>query len=427
MKIAKFLLAATLFAGMSVQLTSCSDDDPIVYYPVTLNITLPDEINDAVILSEEYTFRNVATNEVKTFNDKNDIELVPGLYDITYTAKVQLSNGVESTMRAQRQGVEIHQGENNVTLTAYNTIETDDLIIAEIFNAGTTTATGTQNRDQYIKLYNNTDHVIYADGISIFESDFSTASKYEYDPDIMDQAVVIRTLYRVPGNGTQFPVQPGEYFLIVDRANDHRTVSDLSFDLTHADCEWYDESQVASQQDTDNPDVPNMDKIYSYSRSITILDQAQRAIGIARIDTDAETFATDNVYTATYPLVIPSTGAVMTMNKSAYFIPNSCVIDVVNISPRDNYAWNVTSPALDCGWTYIALNTSDKTKAFKSLRRKMLYLNDEGHPVLKDTNNSTEDFNARVVPSEIELQGTAIDVDGTPCTVKTYDGVTPMQ
>lgn len=427
MKITKFILAAALLGGMTAGLTSCSDDDaPIVYYPVSLNITLPEEITDAEILSEEYTFVNVSTNQVKTFTNKSDIELVPGLYNITYTAQVRLSNGAESTMRAMKQNVEIRSGENNIELTAYNTIESDDLIIAEVFNTGTTTSAGAQIRDTYIKLYNNTDHVLYADGISFFESDFSTAQKYTYDPDIMDEAVVIRTLFTVPGNGTQFPVQPGEYFLIADRANNNKLTNDLSFDLTHADVEWYDVSNVASQQDTDNPDVPNMDKIYSYSNSITILDQGQRAIGIARVS-NPETFTTDNVYKATYELTIPATGAVLTMNKNGYYIPNNEVIDVVNIALRDNYAWNVTSPALDCGWTWVATSSSDKTRFFHSVRRKMLYVNEAGNPVLKDTNNSTEDFNAFVTASEIELQGTAINADGTLCTTKTYDGVTPMQ
>ncbi|MCM1292266.1 MAG: DUF4876 domain-containing protein [Bacteroides sp.] len=426
MKITKLILAAALFGGMSVQLTSCSDDDtPVVTYPVSLSINLPQEITSATVLDEEYQFKNVSTNQVKTFNDKSQIELVPGLYDVTYTAHVQLSNGVTSTMRAMAQSVQIKEGNNNLTLTAYNTIESNDLIIAEVFNSGTTTSTGAQYRgDSYIKLYNNTDHVIYADGISIFESDFSTIQKYTYDPDIMGTAVVIRTLYTVPGDGTRFPVQPGEYFLIVDRANNHITSNPLSFDLTGADVEWYDESKVASQQDTDNPNVPNMDKIYSYSNSITILDQSQRAFGIARVS-NPSTFLTDNVYKATYELV--TTAGSFNMNKEAYFIPNTEVIDVVTFAPRDNYQWNVTSPALDCGWTWVAANTTDKTRFFHAARRKMLYLNDEGNPVYKDTNNSTEDFNPYVIASEIEIQGTAIDADGTRCTTRTYDGVTPMK
>lgn len=424
MKITKFILAAALLGGMSVQLTSCSDDDnPVVYYPVSVAVNLPQEIADATINDENYTFKNVSTNEVKEFPSAAEIELTEGLYDVTYTAHVTMANGVNTTMRAMAQGVKITSGDNTINLVAYNTIESDDLIIVEVFNSGTTTATGGQNRDTYIKLYNNTDKVIYADGISFFESEFSTVQKYDYDPDLMPTHVIARTIFTVPGNGTQFPVQPGEYFIMCDRANQ---AVENSFDMTHADVEWYDESQVASQQDTDNPDVPNMDKWFSYTRSITILDQSQRAFGIARMKVSQEEFLADYAYTATYEMVT-TVGTFPMTKKDCYKIPNEWVLDVVNVAPKENYVWNVTSPALDCGWSYVAENSSDKTRFFKAMRRKMLYLNDEGNPVFKDTNNSTEDFNARVTPSEIELQGTAIDADGTLCTTKTYDGVTPMK
>lgn len=428
MKLTKFILAAAIIGGINTGLTSCSDDDsPVVYYPVTLNIQLPAEIADAEIISEEYTIKNVSTGAIKTYTSKSDIELPPGLYDFTYTAKVRMTNGVESTMRAQAQSVEIKAGENNINLTAYNTIESDDLIIAEIFNNGTCTSTGAQIRDCYIKLYNNTDHVVYADGLTLFESQFATTSKYDYTPDVMNQAVVVRFAYTVPGDGTRFPVQPGEYFLIADRANDNRLTNSLSFDLTHADVEWYDESSVASQQDTDNPNVPNMDKIYSYTNSITILDQSQRAIGIARLQTDASTFLADHAYTATYKITTPA-GAVFDMTlKNCFTMPNVWIVDAVNVAPRDQYVWNVTSPAVDCGWAWNVTTTTDKTGYFHSMRRKMLYLNEQGNPVLKDTNNSTEDFNCHVVASEIELQGTAKDVDGNLATTVTYDGVTPVK
>lgn len=427
MNLSKFILAAVLTTG-AASFTGCTDnDDPVPVYPVTLSIQLPSEVTSATVLSELYTFKNVSNNNVHTFSSADDIEVVPGLYDITYTAQVRLANGVESTVRAQRQSVEIKAGNNSVSLQAFNTIESDDLIIAEVFFTGTTTSTGAQHRgDDYIKLYNNSDHVIYADGISIFESDFNTTTKRDYTPDIMIESVAVWSVYTVPGDGTKYPVQPGEYFLIADNAYDHRTTNDLSFDLSHADCEWYDVSSVASQQDVDNPDVPNMDKVYCYTRSIYLLaNGGNRAVGIARLNKSAESFLTDNKYDYTYMLVTPA--ITKEMSGSSFFIPNSCVLDVVNCSVKNTYAWNVTSPALDCGWTWCSETAADKTRFFTSVRRKMLYLNEHGNPVLKDTNNSTDDFNARVTPSEIELQGTAINADGTRCTTKTYDGVTPMQ
>ena len=120
MKITKFILAAALLGGMTAGLTSCSDDDaPIVYYPVSLNITLPEEITDAEILSEEYTFVNVSTNQVKTFTNKSDIELVPGLYNITYTAQVRLSNGAKTAALSELRavmGLDMNCG-NRITVT----------------------------------------------------------------------------------------------------------------------------------------------------------------------------------------------------------------------------------------------------------------------------------------------------------------------
>ena len=56
----------------------------------------------------------------------------------------------------------------------------------------------------------------------------------------------------------------------------------------------------------------------------------------------------------------------------------------------------------------------------------MLSLTSDGRKVLKDTNNSTDDFNTECVPSLIEQQGTATDANGTPANGVTYDGITPM-
>ena len=107
-------------------------------------------------------------------------------------------------------------------------------------------------------------------------------------------------------------------------------------------------------------------------------------------------------------------------------MPNKWIVDAVNCSVEAKYVWNVTSPKLDRGWTFCGTMDHDKTRYFHAVRRKMLYLKD-GHPFLKDTNNSSEDFNGYVVPSEIERQGTAIDINGNKCTQHTWDGVTPIK
>ena len=84
---------------------------------------------------------------------------------------------------------------------------------------------------------------------------------------------------------------------------------------------------------------------------------------------DKNTFLTDYTYNATFINVIGNS-----QNKSAYQVPNEWIIDAVNISNKAQYAWNVVDPSLDMGFTY-------------------------GRKILKDTNNSTEDFEAKATPS----------------------------
>lgn len=90
-------------------------------------------------------------------------------------------------------------------------------MIAEIFIPGTYNEAGKQyNGDQYIRIYNNSDKVLYADGLIFMESQFQTTQKYQsVDPDIMDEAIAVGSVVAVPGSGTDYPVQPGESFILV--------------------------------------------------------------------------------------------------------------------------------------------------------------------------------------------------------------------
>lgn len=423
MKTKLLLIIAAIFMAYSC---SDSDDDQVKLYNVGVNLQLADDIQGLTRTNEKYEFKNVSTGITSTFTSAEEIQLAVGLYDVTYTAEVTMSNGTVSTVRAFQQSVEITETTTSISLVTYNSIASDDLIIAEIFFPGTLTSAGKQyNGDQYVKLYNNSDHVIYADGLTLFESKFLTTSKYDYTPDVMSEAITVQALYTVPGTGKEHPVQPGEYFIIADEAMDHRTANPNSFDLSGANVEWYDESSSASVTDIDNPDVPNMDKWYCYTKTIWILHgRGYRAFGIARIPVNKETYLNDNFYEYSYEIV--TSKATVTNTQTAYKMPNEYVVDVVNCCEKEIYVWNLTTPALDMGWTYVGTTKSDDTRYFHSVRRKMLYLNADGNPVLKDTNNSTEDFNPYCVASLIEEQGTAIDADGTKCTTKTYDGVTPM-
>ena len=208
----------------------------------------------------------------------------------------------------------------------------------------------------------------------------------------------------------------------MDTGIDHRVANENSFDCSGADFEWYDVSTQPAHLDIDGP-VTNLDKWYCYTLSFFVLhNRGFRAWALARIPIEKEQYLANYSYTYNYIIIVPA--GVYPMSQTAYKVPNDWIVDAVNCSVEAERVWNVTDPSLDRGWTYCGTMDHDKTRYFHSVRRKMLYLKN-GRPVLKDTNNSTEDFNPHSIPSEIENQGTAIDVNGTPCTQRTWDGVTP--
>lgn len=427
-----------ILALMSVALILWSCDDKLsdvvssTSLPVHLNITMPTDLEGAVggeISEEIFEIKNVTTGRVTTYTSRNDITLKLGLYDVSYSAVVNVTddNGKVTTKNIQAfvQGVEINADNSTINLVTYVYVPTDDFIISEVFFTGTLRPTGNQYYgDDYVKIYNNTDHVLYADGLTFLESKFTTTQKYNYRPNVMATAFTVQAIYTIPGSGTDYPVQPGEELLICDTGIDHRVANENSFDLSHADFEWYDVSTSPTNLDIDSPTVPNLDKWYCYTLSFFLLhNRGFKAWALARIPIDKEQYLSQYLYRYNYEIIVES--GTYPMSQQAYKMPNEWIVDAVNCSVEADYAWNVTHSSLDRGYAHCGTMDHDKTRYFHSVRRKMLYLKD-GHPVLKDTNNSSDDFNSHVIASEIERQGTAIDYLGNKCTQRTWDGATPI-
>lgn len=415
------------FLVLALGLASCDDSLDGAVDRVDVAVEVVADAAAGSVEDEVLEFRNIASGRVSTFAPGEPVKLIMGMYDVSYTASAVLANGAKSIVRANASSVVIDQSHHTVKMTAYSVVDTDDLIIAEVFFAGTLQSSGNQYYgDDYVKLYNNTDHVVYADGLTFFETKFLTTEKRAYTPDIMATDVTVQALYTIPGSGKEHPVEPGDYLLLADTGIDHRVANPNSFDLSGADFEWYDVSTTPSTMDIDGPTVTNLDKWYCYTLSVFLLhNRGFKAYGIARIPLDREKYLKEYRYDYDYEIVTQV--GTFPMSAYAYRIPNEWVVDIVNCSVASGYAWNLCAPSLDSGWTYCGTIDKDKTRYFKAVRRKLLYVNEQGNPVLKDTNNSSADFNPEVTPSEIELQHTAKDVNGNKADVITYDGITPVK
>ena len=410
-------------------LTGVASCDDLEEYPAgspVISVQYPEDIAPSQVSHDTLTFSDVSTGNVikRAYSAMTPLPL--GLYNISYKADVELQRGdetVQGTLKGALENVFIGEGTKSYSMQTYLQIDRNDFIIEEIFFAGTLRGSGKQYYgDSYVKIYNNTDHVLYADGVAFVESKFVSTQKYIYTPDIQKDTMTVQAIYVIPGSGKEHPVQPGESLVLCDTGIDHRMANPNSFDLSHADFEWYDVSTQPSHMDIDSETVPNLDKWYCYTLSFFVLhNRGFRSYAIARIPVEKEQYLKDYFYT--YEYVIPSESGNFPMTQSAYKLPNDWILDGVNCSVESEWQWNLLPVTVDGGWTHCGKTDHDKTRYFKSVRRKMIALDNKGHRILKDTDDSSEDFNSECVPSLIEQQHSSIDAEGNKADKITYDGV----
>lgn len=410
-------------------IASCSSDDgsSVDTTPTDLKIMfyLPDGYaDDATLTDLSLTLTDINTQRKTTFNGNaaEDLSItlkaVPGgYYRIDATGKLNYRNkdlvGKQVDVLAYSEGIiltrEAPIAALKLQVTSQPEADPADIayrgfVLGEIFCAGTANRQGNYYyADKYFVIYNNTDHVLYADSLVIAESDFLTTMKQEYTPDIMPTDMAVSAMYMIPGSGHDVPVQPGGKLLVVDNAVNHTVANPNSWDMTKADYEWYDESTNPQFTDIDNPNVPNLERIYSSTLTLwSPHSQGFKSYALARMHADRKTFLTDYMYDYTYHLVGQIGEADMT--GSAYRLSNSWILDAVNMSVPALFQWIVTSPTLDKGYTYCADFGWDDSRYGKSVRRKVKAM-DGTRAILQDTNNSTDDFEPRTKADPFHVFG----------------------
>ncbi len=379
---------------------------------VTLNEVIVKNVNTGVE-SVAYTTKDTKADAIRENQQSVTVEItVPeGFYNITMNGTISYddNNGDRTStgLRSYQEAVTMTEETANIPVKAENSFvyspeaesegASGDFVIAEIFFAGTQTPEGKQyHYDTYIRVYNNSNDTLLADGLAITESDLLTNSKRdEMNPNFINERFSFHFMYRIP-MGTNLYVAPGESILLADCAVDHRNNNASSYDLTKADFEWYDESSNPNFLDMDNTDVPNLERIYTYSLSITALTtQGNRAYALVRLDdtkyASGDAFMADstNYYNYAYKFTNTYNGKTYDLKSKCWTIPNSWVIDAVNLCPLSEYEWLVTSPALDKGYTHVTETAADANRYGKAVRRRVA-----AGKKLQDSNDSSLDFEA---------------------------------
>ncbi len=312
--------------------------------------------------------------------------------------------------------------QTTVTLSAKTTLETlaymkikqsgesdvdsGDFVIEEIFyTSNTLPETGEPDMwygDQYIKIRNNTDHDLYADGMLIIGSMLNSGQNFSFyeGEDFRPEYCATDDIYCIPGSGNDVLVKAGASLVICNNAQNHKANNPNSFDLTTADFEWFNESTNENYLDIDNPAVKNLDIWYTSTLTVFILHSRGYqcyAIAMPPAGMTKETFLKDYTLTGRYIYSwsnAAGSGSFDKTIKDTYKVPNAWVLDAVNTAIPSNYVASPWHSSLDAGYTYCLENPDDATAYGLSVRRKT---GTDGK--LVDTNNSTNDFTPRATPS----------------------------
>ena len=264
----KFALAALV---CPVLMVSCSEDDTDNNIDVTFNAIpkVAGTLDASALSGAMVQFTEVRNQETKSFsldaNGSVTASLPMGVYNVSIEKSITNAQGEQVVISLRMENVNINTAGQKIE-GYVNSLPASalgkDFIFSEVFFNGERNSGRMMHPDQYIVLFNPTEDVLYADGVSIgVTMHLSWQNKQLWYDKYYPTQVPIGGFITIPGNGKEHPVQPGEKFVIAFTAINHSEVVngeiayDHAVDLSGADYEIY---YGPDANDVDNPDVPNV-------------------------------------------------------------------------------------------------------------------------------------------------------------------------
>jgi hypothetical protein len=377
-------------------MASCNDDDDTPVSELSITVVMPEVMGTEAspeALSIELTNMGNGRSHTGETDQSGAFTIVveEGVYNIVvsgeknYTSQIgddQFEQTVTVKGLVENLSISGTWGETEVKL--FIAPASQGLVFKELYVTGSQTPEGKgYYKDKYFEIYNNTDEVLYADGISLGESDHRSSSDLNIWGDIINDYFVTQVVYTIPGNGTDYPVQPGESIILADVAINHTADNPNSVDLSIADFEWYDDHKL----DVDVPETPNLIKNFSSSASIwTPHNQGFNSYVIFKPEGSMEAYLEANMIEKT---------KVNGTTSIRYKVANTIILDAVEMGTPSDFSSKALSPALDL--SYINCGDGDEARYGKVVRRKVQAI-ENGRVIYMDTNNSAVDFLSTVAP-----------------------------
>lgn len=410
---------------VALLLGSCSKSDDNTVQPVSLDVNVSYAGDDSLLglskSSVKITLTNMVNGQVYTANTEvtglaKFESLTPGNYTVTATKSYTPEAFVAESNVSIENDV-TYNGNVSESITTNKSVslslvagQIGDLVFKQIYYAGSNTSTGASFRDQFVEIYNNSNKIIYLDSLYVGSTlapntklsadgksyDWSKSVDYKGVGDANKDYLYFRYLFMIPGSGKDHPLNPGESIVIAQTALNHAepytdnsgkvqgiTDPTQTIDLSKADFETYLVDYLAAattyRWDIDNPMVPNVNVIYVSSGKDWVMDATGREDFVMFKSTELNN---------NWPLLLdPEKSA-----NEAMQVPSKYVIDAVEIlTPLETNRVPKRLPlSMDATGTFV----SGGQYSSNSLVRKTVKTVN-GRRILKDTNNSTEDFTTK--------------------------------
>ena len=345
----------------------------------------PDNID--VVLTNRVTGRKFS---VKTNNSGLATFTVEGgIYNISSTYNMS----ADSVFNGSVEDVVVAEIENQGLVTMDMIFgKLSPLVFKEIYFSGSRTpANKSYYADQFHEVYNNSLDVQYLDGlcIGVLQPSSSSASKWVDENGNVSPLLPINFMaWRIPGEGTDYPLQPGESIVIaqdgINHMEDPSGNPNSPVDMSNADWETYFD---LSGKDTDSPSVPNLQMMWANTTRMYdwLHSTSGSAVILFRIPGSWQEFVDNPDNLMTRPGSTSSTKYLM--------IPKDYVIDAVECVRSETKNYKRLPNDLDAGYIYCTGSYSKE-----SIRRKVKEIKN-GRVIYRDTNNSSEDFVVSTIPT----------------------------
>lgn len=426
-----------------VALSSCSEDDDfggsaLGSVPFTVNLKYDTEaFNGEAVNTGTVTLTNTSTSDVYTAETNasgvaNFTNILPGTYNVTATKTLTSAEfstvfgfapETETVIFNGSQGQVLVNANVSATTLELKSARIGDLVIKQVYYAGSHAQQGAVFRDQFIEIYNNSNEVIYADGLYIGQLygrtttstaaftlangqfDWSKSLEMTLGNSANTNYVYADYVMRVPGNGTQYPIQPGESLVLAQSALNHKSPlvdnsglplsvqnPELTIDLSTADFEAYlgdfrvSLGEEVYRYDIQNPAVADIEIAYwgrqgfANNNKDMILDALGRDSFVI--------FRSEN-FDATKNFPDPSVTTPVATTTYFVQIPVSTIIDGVDLQHFNPSSQRPKMLPSQIDASFINVDNSYNSQ---SVIRKTKTTTADGRKILEDTNNSATDF-----------------------------------